>query len=195
MPGSEENLKKTGRTLYLARPGNSRTSKEVSQIEKAITDSTRKRIGKTLDTAATASPGLIVETQVTMQRKGTRALRALVGLGLGKTILETRTVIYDPKISKTDPWLEVWTSGGSNREPGMIFAGGPSPLLALNVAAAIGGTASLLSGASKGLTQDGKRTGRVIAKHLLKKLGRWKPPENTQPDSWGKTPQTRQPRS
>jgi hypothetical protein len=173
LPGADENTTKSGQTLYLSGATPQKSKGEESPLGETIAQATRKRLVKelpSLTTKAPDKPSLIVETEITNQQQGSRALRAIVGLGFGKTVLETRTLVYNPEASTTKPWLEVWTSGGSNREPGLIFAATPSPVPIMNVATAIGATASLASGVSKGLTQDSNRTGKVLATFILEKL-------------------------
>ena len=113
---------------------------------------------------------LLIESRINVQQKGSRALRVIVGLGYGKTKLETKTRVYNTSKSTKIPWLEIWTTGGSNREPGVIFAATPSPLLAFNILAAAGTTASIINGSGKGLTQDGKRTGKLIGSFIIEQL-------------------------
>ncbi|MEI6073792.1 MAG: DUF4410 domain-containing protein [Verrucomicrobiae bacterium] len=110
------------------------------------------------------------DCRITEQQKGSRALRALVGFGFGRTLFETKTRVFNTNKSQTTPWLEIWTSGSSNREPGAIFCAMPSPLLAFNILAAAETAVALANGCGKGLTQDAKRTGKLIGSLVLEKL-------------------------
>lgn len=116
--------------------------------------------------------GVWVSGQAIQEIKGSRALRTLVGLGAGRSKIETKTLIFNASKSTKIPWITVWTSGGSNREPGVIFAAMPSPILAFNIAGAVGVGATLVSHSQKGLTQDGKRTGRTIGALILSEMNK-----------------------
>jgi hypothetical protein len=107
--------------------------------------------------------GLRVRGQVISEEAGSAAMRALFGLGLGGSRLETRTLVFNENKSSKIPWLTVWTDGGSGREPGAAFSIIPPPFgpLLLPVVAAGAGVAAL-SGAGKGTSQDARRTARVL---------------------------------
>jgi hypothetical protein len=114
--------------------------------------------------------GLLITGQMTKEKEGSRALRTLIGLGAGKTKLDTKTFVYNLDKSKKTPWLTIWTSGHSGREPGAIFSAMPSPILAFNILGAIGTAGTIINHGNKGLTQDAKRSGKVIGKELVSKL-------------------------
>lgn len=113
---------------------------------------------------------ILLDCRIISQRKGSRALRTLVGLGFGKTYFETKTHVYNTNKSSKTPWLVVWTVGGSGRQPGAVFAATPGPVLALNGLALAGTVVSLVDGSGKGLTQDAKRTGKTLGSFVLEKL-------------------------
>jgi len=141
-----------------------------SSVSKTLTDATKAALDRAEIKKKSGGPELVVETRITRAETGSRALRALIGLGAGKTLLETRTLVFNKDASCSNPWLEVWTSGGSNREPGAVFSATPSPLLFFNIMAAAGAAGSLVQGASKGLTQDASRTGKTIGAFVAQKL-------------------------
>jgi len=112
--------------------------------------------------------GIWVTGQMTEEHEGSRALRTLVGLGAGKTKLDTKTFVYNLDKSKKTPWLTIWASGHSGREPGAIFSAMPSPILAFNILGAVGTAGTIINHSNKGLTQDAKRSGKVIGKEIQK---------------------------
>lgn len=114
--------------------------------------------------------GLWVTGQITEENKGSRALRAIIGLGAGKTKLETKTFVYNLDKSKKSPWLTIWTTGHSGREPGAIFSAMPSPIIAFNILGVASTAATLINHSNKGLTQDAKRTGKTVGKEIRSKF-------------------------
>ena len=64
---------------------------------------------------------------LTLINPGSRELRVLVGLGAGASRLETRAVIYNDDASEHEPWLVIWTTSHSGREPGALFSLAPPP--------------------------------------------------------------------
>lgn len=110
---------------------------------------------------ATLVPGAwVMEGEVLRLNQGSRALRAVIGWGLGGTKMETVTRIYEvePK-GKKSLLGELVTSGGSNAEPGAIFSGpfGAAPRL-------------VLSASLTGVSADARRTSRMIVAAVSEKL-------------------------
>ncbi|MFZ9932704.1 MAG: DUF4410 domain-containing protein [Chthoniobacterales bacterium] len=107
--------------------------------------------------------GLLIEGGVLLAEQGSRALRLGVGFGAGRTRLDTTVRVYNLAASAAKPWLTCKTTGGSNMEPGILFGLIiPSPATIPVLLGVAGGTASAFSKSNKGITQDGKRTGRAI---------------------------------
>ena len=120
--------------------------------------------------AATPSEGLLVRGKILRLRQGSRALRMAIGLGAGRTRLETSVRVFNLAASTTEPWLSFETTGGSNMEPGIAGALVPSPLtIPIAVSVASGAVTAGAIGA-KGVTQDALRTGRVITAAVHDKL-------------------------
>jgi len=116
------------------------------------------------------SEGLFVRGKILRVRQGSRALRMAIGLGAGRTRLETSVRVFNLAASTTEPWLSFETTGGSNMEPGIAGALVPSPLtIPIAVSFASGAMTASAIGA-KGVTQDALRTGRVIAAAVHDKL-------------------------
>lgn len=113
---------------------------------------------------------LWIKGQLLKEKEGSRALRVIIGLGAGKTHMETKTYIYNMASSDKNPWLTIHTLGGSGKEPGAIFSAMPSPILAFNILGAIGASTTLITQSNKGLSQDAKRSGKVIGKELNSRL-------------------------
>lgn len=111
--------------------------------------------------AGKTKPGdWIIDGEFTRVNQGSRLLRSLFGWGLGGTKMEARTrIALVGKGGKREPLAEIWTTGGSNAEPGAVF-GGPfaaAPRLVLN--------ASLT-----GVSADARRTARVVVAAISEKL-------------------------
>lgn len=119
---------------------------------------------KLSDGDALPSSGLLVDGKFTRVRQGSRALRLILGFGAGRSRMDTTVRVYNLEKSADDPWLIFKTSGGSNVEPGLVGAVVPGPLTLPTMAAMAGGVASTVVGRGmKGVSQDGRRTGKVIA--------------------------------
>jgi hypothetical protein len=92
--------------------------------------------------------------------QGSRALRALVGWGLGATKTETRVDIFQSnRQGRLSRIAQIETTGGSNAEPGAIFSGpfGAGPRL-------------IASATMAGLAADARRTARTITAAISEKL-------------------------
>jgi hypothetical protein len=86
--------------------------------------------------------------------QGSRLLRSTVGFGAGGTKMETQVFVYNLADNASAPFLTFETTGGSGASAGMISAG--------PVGAAVGA----VSGAAKGVSDDTKRTSRMITAAL-----------------------------
>jgi hypothetical protein len=118
-------------------------------VEIAPTDLAPKKLPKS---------GLLVTGEFTYVEQGSRALRAVVGMGAGGTKVNTIVRLYDLAESGSKPVVTFSTTGGSNAQPGVITGGGLTP----------GG---LSSGALNvyGLDDDLKRTAREIRNFIMHK--------------------------
>lgn len=125
----------------------------------------QKHLAPTEIIAATApvpsGPGWLIEGRVDRANQGSRALRSLIGLGLGGTKIDTTTRLYqlDSKGRKRKPELifVVRSTGGSGASPGAI--GGFSPFGPLGP---FGMIPNAIFGAQSGLGFDTNRTAREI---------------------------------
>jgi hypothetical protein len=138
------------------------------------------------------SAGLLVEGKILRADQGSRALRLGIGFGLGRTHLDTAVRVINLDRSPDQPWLVFKTTGGSNAEPGLVGALVTAPLSAPVVAVPLiasvaGGAASTASRGFKGVTQDGKRTGRAIMAAVHDRLaGRELVPRKAYPKRGGR---------
>lgn len=112
--------------------------------------------------------GLLIDGRLLRTQQGSRALRLGIGFGLGRSHLDTSVRVFNLAKSADKPWLTFNTTGGSNMEPGLaaaiVTAPLSAPVVALPAAASVAsGAVSTASRGFKGVTQDGKRTGRAIA--------------------------------
>ncbi len=92
--------------------------------------------------------------------QGSRALRALIGLGAGGTKMETTTTVLDLRTAPPRPFLELKTTGGSNAGPGMIAT--------LSIFTAV--PTAVSQAVSTGITMDANRTARMITAALSEYL-------------------------
>ncbi len=98
----------------------------------------------------------VVSGQFIRVNQGSRLLRTTIGFGAGGTKMETRVFVYNLAAgSHVPPFLTFETTGGSGAEPGMLGSMDP-------VSLALSGVA----GAAKGLSDDTKRTARMITATL-----------------------------
>ncbi len=102
----------------------------------------------------------IVEGQFDRLNQGSRALRSLVGFGLGGTKMETTALIYsiDKKGQRTQ-LARIQTTGGSNAVPGAVLSG---PLVAV--------PRLILTATTTGISSDSNRTARMITAALSEEL-------------------------
>lgn len=108
-----------------------------------------------LESGKMPATGWLVKGRFLRVNTGNRAARMLIGLGAGGTKMETETMVYD-LASPKEPFLRFKTTGGSNAMPGAIPAAGPTS-----------STLALLSQAQTGITDDSKRTARMITGEIL----------------------------
>jgi hypothetical protein len=119
--------------------------------------------------------GLLIDGRLLRTQQGSRALRLGIGFGLGRSHLDTSVRVFNLAKSADKPWLTFNTTGGSNMEPGLaaalVTAPISAPIVALPAAASVAsGAVSTASRGFKGVTQDGKRTGRAIAAAIHDRL-------------------------
>jgi hypothetical protein len=111
-------------------------------------------------------PAWLITGQFTRVNQGSRALRIALGLGAGGTKMETAVQVYDlAERQRKKPLFSFSTSGGSNAEPGIITSVGP--LAPTTVPAAV---IAIAGKAGHGVTEDEKRTARVIAAKVSEEL-------------------------
>lgn len=102
----------------------------------------------------------LIEGHFTRVHQGSRALRSLVGFGLGATKTEARVDVF--QVAAKGSLIRVAqleTTGGSNAEPGALFSSpfGAMPRLITNVT-------------TSGLAADARRTARTITAAVSEKL-------------------------
>ena len=102
----------------------------------------------------------LVTGRFDLVNQGSRALRTLLGWGLGGTKLETTVEVFDLSTPPPQRFLSFRTTGGSNAQPGMLTP--PDPL----------GTpmCGLAQATGTGLSLDAKRTARMITATLSEYL-------------------------
>ncbi|MBW0000839.1 MAG: DUF4410 domain-containing protein [Verrucomicrobia bacterium] len=111
-------------------------------------------------------PGWLIAGQFTRVNQGSRALRIALGFGAGGTKMETAVQVYDLAERRRErPLFSFSSSGGSNAEPGVITSVGP--LAPTTVPAAV---IAIAGKAGHGVSEDEKRTARVIAAKVSEEL-------------------------
>ncbi|MBX7157831.1 MAG: DUF4410 domain-containing protein [Verrucomicrobiae bacterium] len=105
--------------------------------------------------------GWLIRGQFIRVNQGSRALRGIIGCGLGATKMETCVQVYDLSQSTTIPFLIFKTTGGSNAEPGAVLGAGPPDWITLGLVVA--GTWNVVHG----ISEDAWRTAREIRNYLV----------------------------
>ena len=106
------------------------------------------------------SKAWLIEGHFTRVHQGSRALRSLVGFGLGATKTEARVDVFQVAAKgRLIRVAQLETTGGSNAEPGALFSSpfGAVPRLITNVT-------------TSGLAADARRTARTITAAVSEKL-------------------------
>jgi hypothetical protein len=102
----------------------------------------------------------LIEGHFTKVNQGSRALRTLVGFGLGATKTESRVDVFQvASKGRLIRIAQLETTGGSNAEPGVLFSSpfGVVPRL-------------ITSSTTTGLAADARRTARTITAAISEKL-------------------------
>jgi hypothetical protein len=165
---------------YQAPPENLRVDREgedlqafMTQLQDRLSRNLKRRLAKHLapteiiaTTAPTPSgPGWLLEGTFDRVNQGSRALRSLIGFGLGGTKIDATTKVYqlgNPKRrEKPELIFVIRTTGGSGASPGAI--GGFSPFGPLGP---FGMIPNAIFGAQSGLAFDTNRTAREITAAL-----------------------------
>jgi Domain of unknown function (DUF4410) len=111
-------------------------------------------------------PAWLITGQFTRVNQGSRPLRLALGLGAGGTKMETTAQVYDLSTrSRQQPLFTFSTTGGSNAEPGLITSIGPLAPTTVPVL-----VISMAGKGMHGVSEDAKRTARVIAAYVSEQL-------------------------
>jgi hypothetical protein len=116
--------------------------------------------------------GWLLRGRFDMVRSGSIPLRVLIGLGSGRSTMQTTVYVYDisRKSGTMKPFLTFQTTGGSGAAPGLVtipFTGPVGvPMLVYDIGS------KTYSGASEGVKDDAARTSRMIAAALSEYLAR-----------------------
>ncbi|MCE0521278.1 MAG: DUF4410 domain-containing protein [Methylacidiphilales bacterium] len=122
-------------------------------------DLTNKLAPASITSSAQALPAQnawVIRGEFVRVNQGSRALRAFVGFGAGRTTLQTVVHVYDLQAGYNGmPFMSFATTGGSGAMPGAVESIGP-----------IGAVIKGVAGSAKGLTQDAARTSREITAQI-----------------------------
>ncbi len=116
--------------------------------------------GKAIASNAPLPPGnkWLIRGNFDKVYQGSRLMRSVIGLGTGRTFMETTVDVYDLSNSTPRRFLRITTTGGSNISPGVLglatfFLSGPMALTSLFNA---------VDGVRSGVTFDAVRTSREV---------------------------------
>ena len=148
-----------------------REGKELAEFKKATAKLLQNMLIERLPEIAPSSgaptklprEGWLIKGRFVRVNQGSRALRSVMGLGLGATKMETEVEVYDLRRSKSVPFFKFRTTGGSNAEPGAVLGAGP-----LNAITYAGVGVGVIGNAIHGITEDSQRTSREIRNALLR---------------------------
>jgi hypothetical protein len=158
------------------------SGKELAAFEQKLQISLRERLVRALGrygvpvTVAITSqeltklrkrqPAWLITGQFNRVNQGSRGLRMALGLGAGGTKMETTVQVYDLSTrSRHQPLFTFSTTGGSNADPGIITSVGPLAPATLPEA-----VISVAGKGGHGVSEDAKRTARVIAAYVSEQL-------------------------
>ncbi len=113
--------------------------------------------------------GWLVRGQFDTVRSGSVPLRILLGLGSGRSTMNTTVYVYD-LTTRGRPFLSFQTTGGSGAEPGLVTIPLTGPVALPMLIYKIG--SKTYSEAKKGVNDDADRTSRMIAAALSEYLAR-----------------------
>lgn len=113
------------------------------------------------DIATKPRPAWLVKGRFIRVNQGSRALRAVVGLGTGGTKMEAQVEVYDLSVPGSKPFLTFLTTGGSGAFPGGIF--NPTVYTIVFWSA---------TGLPQGVTDDATRTCRMVIATVSQEMGK-----------------------
>ncbi|MEO8204940.1 MAG: DUF4410 domain-containing protein [Chthoniobacterales bacterium] len=153
-----------------------RSHLDLEKFQKTLSDDLSKHLVQRLDkrvlpaerakslASLPQGPAWAVTGRFENVRQGSRLLRILVGIGEGKTTLETFVVVHDLSGKTPRAFFSFRTGGGSNMEGGAVF-----PLV---TGAPLAAGFSVIGGVSAGLSVDTKRTARQITAAISEEVDR-----------------------
>ncbi len=181
-PASGKKMKKLPERIYVrdfdAPKENLRVDRigeKLAEFQKDISGKLSKSLVQHLD--HNLAPAEVVNDEATLKRgpawlivgrfdrieQGSRALRSVLGFGLGGTKVVTTAAVYDLSTARPTRIMTIQTSGGSNATPGTVINLAPVVVLGPVGMVAGGVVAGVVPGVFPGLGSDVKRTAREIA--------------------------------
>ncbi len=110
-----------------------------------------------LDSAGQIRPGVwLVRGEILQVSQGSRALRAIIGFGFGRTTVRTRVTVFEVTSAGMIPLISFNTTGASGLEPGAalgVATGGVGSAFAI-----VNAGASVLMSSLPGVSSDVERT-------------------------------------
>jgi hypothetical protein len=149
-----------------------------AEFQTAFSKKLAERLGKNIAPATAIGAGVsvprsnawLIEGSFQRINQGSRALRSILGCGLGGTKMDCVVRVYDLRQGRKEPFVVIETTGGSNAEPGAIFSGpfGAAPRL-------------VMTSVTSGVSADSRRTARMITAVLSEYLADAKAPLPNKP--------------
>jgi hypothetical protein len=136
------------------------SSEFADRLAERLTKHVRPAMVISMNEKVKDSNAWLIEGHFTRVHQGSRALRSLIGFGLGATKTEARVDVFQVAAKgRLIRVAQLETTGGSNAEPGALFSSpfGAVPRLITNVT-------------TSGLAADARRTARTITAAVSEKL-------------------------
>ena len=167
-----------GPAFKIAGEKASALAKTEAQTADLLAKDTAQRLNKFVMPAARVSgdrlpdSGWLLRGRFNSVRSGSVPLRILIGLGSGRSTMQTTVYVYDlsRKSPTMKPFLTFQTTGGSGASPGLVTIPLSGPVSAPMLVYEIG--SKVYSGSSEGVKDDTARTSRMIAAALSEYLAR-----------------------
>jgi hypothetical protein len=162
----------SGPVFKIAGEKSAALAKTKARTSAQIAEDTVQRLNKFVMPAKRVSgdplpdSGWLVRGRFDTVRSGSVPLRVIIGLGSGRSTMQTTVYVYDlaRKSPTMKPFLTFQTTGGSGASPGLVSIPLTGPVSAPMLVYDIG--SKTYSGASEGVKDDTKRTSRMIVAAL-----------------------------
>lgn len=167
-----------GPAFKIAGEGKKASARTASRTSDALAKATVQRLNKFVMPAARVSgdhlpdSGWLIRGRFDTVHSGSVPLRILLGLGVGRSTMQTTVYVYDlsRKSPTMAPFLTFQTTGGSGAAPGLVTIPLTGPVSAPMLVYDIG--SKTYSEVTDGVKADTARTSRMIVAALSEYLAR-----------------------